>query len=237
MLLRAAAAVGPVAIVGVGWFALGGQGRAHASTGVGDRRRFEARPGLTVELNTDSRISWSRHGDPAALWLERGEAAILVDPLRTNGAVLHCADRALVLSEGRYNIRDTRGGGALTVLEGAARLRDADRTVVAGQTVSLGREGARVAPTPIETTEAIAAWRRDEIVFSGQTLAVAVSEYNRYLDRKLVLEDPTLGARRIGGRFETVRPESFLTALNEGFGIHSVNQGDVIILKKNPTAM
>lgn len=234
-LLRAAGVAGPIVAVGGGAVVLAGRSRAWAATEIGDRRRFEARPGVTIELNTDSRIGWGRGGEICELWLEKGEAAVLVDGVRAGGALLHCGGRALLLIPGEYNMRIRGDGGVLTVVEGAARPRGGGPVVASGQTASLRPGAVAVAETTPATSQTIAAWRKGEVVFSGQMLAEAVAEYNRYLDRKLVIEDPAVGRLRIGGRFETVRPRSFLKALESGFDIVATAQGDAVVLRKKST--
>lgn len=235
-LLRAAGVAGPVLALGIGGVFLTGRDRAWAATEVGDRRRFDARPGVTVELNTDSRIEWSRRGDVCELWLEKGEAFLLIDDAQARGAVLHCGGRALIMTPGYYNARMSPAGTDIAVLEGAARTRNGGGIARAGQTLTLDRSNATIQPTSPGASEMIAGWRKGEVVFSGQTLGEAVAEYNRYLDRKLAIDDPALAGVRIGGRFETLRPEPFLGALESGFDIVAVPRDEKMVLRKKAPA-
>ena len=75
---------------------------------------------------------------------------------------------------------------------------------------------------------------RGEIVFEGQALSAAVEEYNRYLTRKLVIGDVRAGDLRLGGRFMTGDPESFLQALHTTFGLRIIQDGPSRILLKSP---
>lgn len=76
-------------------------------------------------------------------------------------------------------------------------------------------------------------WRDDVVVIDGQTLAVAVDEYNRYLTRKIIIVDPELSGIRLGGRFSTRDPRDFLATLHTSFGIHvaSAKDGTVLLSK------
>ena len=69
-----------------------------------------------------------------------------------------------------------------------------------------------------------------EIMFQGMALDQAISEFNRYLKVKLVVQDQGLGATRLGGTFRTADPQSFLTALQDGFGIGHRREGDRMML-------
>ena len=42
---------------------------------------------------------------------------------------------------------------------------------------------------------------RDVLDFRGETLAQAAEDFNRYNTRKIVIDDPKIAARRVGGVF------------------------------------
>jgi transmembrane sensor len=236
--LRAAAVIGPVLAVGGGGALLFRDDRAHAATAVGEMRRFEAAPGLTIELNTDSRVSWKTRGRTSEVWLEQGEAALFIDRDVLDGATLRIAGDEILLAPGGYSARAVEAAPEVLVIDGGARVgrRGANATtVLIGQKVRLS-EGRPVAPEHAPDIAAATAWRRGEIVFAGQTLGQAVTEYNRYLDRKLVVADPAVAAIRIGGRFDTVRPEAFLTALEQSFDLKARPTTSGVVIERKSTA-
>ncbi len=235
--LRAAAVIGPVLAVGGGGALLFRDDRAHAATAVGEMRRFEAAPGLTIELNTDSQVSWKTRGRACEVWLEQGEAALFIDKAALDGATLRIAGDEVLLAPGGYSARAVGAASEVLVIDGGARVGRsgaATTTVLTGQKVRLS-EGRPVAPEQAPDIAAATAWRRGEIVFTGQTLGQAVTEYNRYLERKLVVADPAVAAIRIGGRFDTVRPEAFLTALEQSFDLKARTTGDGVFIERNST--
>ncbi len=235
--LRAAAVAGPVLAIGGGGALLFRDDRAHAATAVGEMRRFEAEPGLTIELNTDSQVSWKARGRTCEVWLEKGEAALFINNRTLDGATLRIADDEVLLAPGGYSARTVESVPEVLVIDGGARVAGKGAntaTVLTGQKVRLS-EGRKVAPEQAQDIAAVTAWRRGEIVFAGQTLGQAVSEYNRYLDRKLVVADPAVAAIRIGGRFDTVRPEAFLTALEQSFGLTARSTGDGVVIERKST--
>jgi transmembrane sensor len=56
-------------------------------------------------------------------------------------------------------------------------------------------------------------WAERKLVFSGETLAEAVSEFNRYNSSQIVIADTSIAGIRIGGRFSADDPDSFIAAL------------------------
>jgi transmembrane sensor len=231
-LLRAAAIAVPIVAVGGGALFLSSQTPAYASTGIGEQRRFAAGSGVTVELNTDSRIGWLQSGTTCQLWLERGEVALVLESQQASGAALHCGGREFMLAPGSYNIRLLDTGPDVMVIEGRAWLRDNSAAAQPGEQIRVLDGKAAIVPAPVATLDAATAWRRGEIVFNGQPLSDAIGEYNRYLSHKLVVTDPALARLRVGGRFETARPEGFLTAIESTFDLEAVSHGDTMLLQR-----
>lgn len=236
-LLRASGVVGTVLIAGSGAGALLFRGnRAYAATAVGEMQRFEAVPGLVIELNTDSRVAWAARGQTCDVWLERGEAALFVDERVLNGVTLRLGGDEIVLTPGAYATRRLGAVHEVLVLSGGARaagVETAASTARTNQKLRLLRDQAP-RPEAVPDIGAETAWRRGEIVFSSETLAQATEQYNRYLEHKLVISDPAVAAIRIGGRFETVRPEAFLAALEQSFDLVArPDEGQVRIERKS----
>lgn len=220
-----------IAVAGGGYL-LSGR-RAHASTGVGERRVVQLPGGSRVELNTDTRVAW-RFGDQLDLWLERGEAAIVAVTGVDHGFVARTGDLAAQLQDGCFNMSLSSTGTRLIALSGNARVMPLsggnDFLLRAGHALDATDENfAQTAMNASQIGTAIA-WQRGEIVFDGMTLAAALAQLNRYLPRPIELGDPALGAVRLGGRFMVDDPEGFLQALHDGFGIDSRADGARIVL-------
>ncbi len=215
--------------------------RDRVVTGVGERRTLALPDGSSVELNTDTEVFWRFDRERRRLWLSRGEAALMIvhDSLRP--FELFTSQGLARLAAGQFNARLRPAGLDLIVLAGQAAVRTASG---AAQAQVVGPADARqalevtarhidVVATPEAEVQAVQAWRRGEIVFEGQALSAAVEEYNRYLTRKLVIGDDRAGALRLGGRFLTGDPDSFLNALRTTFGIRIIEDGPSRILLKS----
>ncbi|RYD27649.1 MAG: hypothetical protein EOP89_04300 [Lysobacteraceae bacterium] len=168
-------------------------------------------------LNTDSALAW--HEDAHGLLLlrlERGEAAVR---LGTDKVVdIEAAGRHARLSSGLFDARLYPSGCEIAVLGDGVIRTAAGKIARRHEIVRLdGSELVTVAhPAELDATMA---WQAGEILFRDEPLSSAIMEYNRYLRRKIVIVDPRIGAIRIGGRFTTDDPASFLDALRAGFDI------------------
>jgi transmembrane sensor len=75
------------------------------------------------------------------------------------------------------------------------------------------------------------AWRSGMLVFNQQTLAEAADQFNRYNNRKIIVEG---NARRIriGGSFKADNVDVFVLLLHRGFGLSVADQGKRIIVSR-----
>jgi transmembrane sensor len=238
--LRAASVVGAAAVVGAGAFATKSFARSTASTLPGERRRVSLGDGVAVELNTDSKISWRRGARVTEVWLERGEAALIVPPSVTRPCTLNAGAVTADLGTGEFNARLRGGSLNLLVLRGAGALhasggQGAPATRFSqGQSVLATASRTLVQAASSESVDDVSAWRRGEIVFQGAPLGAVVEEYNRYLIKKMVIADPELSKLRLGGRFINSDPTDFLATLRSSFDIDAVDAGgDTIMLTRS----
>lgn len=217
---------GAACICAGGWYGISQLAWEDYSTPVGGKRTSVLADGSSVTLNTDTDLRVRITAASRDLALTRGEAiikaahdasrpvrlAVGATMIRTSGAELDVRKHAsgqvdVLVSEGR--IATETGAGWLS-LERAAR---------GGGIVSAGYMAA-IRPGELEVsrldTGELArrtAWLRDLLDFQGETLAQAAEEFNRYNTRKIVIDDPRIAARRVGGVFLDTDPDSFVAAL------------------------
>ncbi|MET4898298.1 DUF4880 domain-containing protein [Sphingomonadaceae bacterium jetA1] len=204
--------------------------RSYAETAIGEQRTIKLPDGSSALLNTDTRLAW-RFEDARDFWIERGEATLLVRPGARPFRVYSTPIDAR-LGDGRFDLRIDADGGRLLVLAGQAAATGGTmaQTMGAGTMLTVSGEQARVAPLSADAMAAATAWQSGRIVFNGMALGHAVAEFNRYLARKIALQDPGLADIPLGGTFRIADPDSFLFALHEGFGIAHRREGDRIML-------
>jgi transmembrane sensor len=198
-----------------------GWGRHRVRTVIGERRTLQLPDGSSAVLNTDTRISWSFDG-VRALWLEQGEVAVMVVEDAARPFMVYAGGLVGRLQQGRYNVRLGESGPRFLAL--------------AGQGVIAGHAASPVRLQPLQAVVAnkggphadamsgadardLVAWQSGEIIFRGMPLDQAAAEFNRYLQRKIVV-DPSVASIRLGGRFQVDDLPSFLASLQGSFGIH-----------------
>lgn len=199
-------------------------GWQHYETPVGGFSRIVLEDGSVIDLNTDSTLEVRLDKDSRDVRLLRGEGRFQVahDParpfvvsaadadVRAVGTAftvrLHEAERVdVVVSEGAVAIESSRVQRSPPVKAGEVAVLLPDRLSV-----------SRVEPHQIESR---LAWTSGKLQFRGDSLGLAVAEFNRYNRRQLKLGDPSLAELRVGGTFNATDPESFAAALTSTFNL------------------
>lgn len=235
-LLRAAGVAAAVMVAGTATFGTRAYAWSTAETVIGENRMVALPGGSVAWLNTDSRLSWRFTGAQRTLWVERGEVALSIVP--GPQAVIHGDDRTLGVTTGRFNARLRSDAVDLLVLQGKAWVREefGDR---GGQTYVLAGQSLLVSPGnavarnvgPAQVASAVA-WQQGEILFQDMTLGMAVDEYNRFLDHKIVIVDRELAVIPVGGRFTSTDPTAFLHALSAGLQVRVVRSNSAYLLTR-----
>jgi transmembrane sensor len=189
------------------------------ATAIGEVRHVPLADGSGMVLNTDSQARFTLRHDGRRLRLGRGEAWFHVarDPARP-----------FVVEAGRVRVQAIGTAFAVRQLDHGADVLVSEGVVeawVAGEEQGRARIGAgqrarvlegrpiRVAAAGAEIDRKLA-WRSEKIDLDGETLGEAISEFNRFNRRKLVLDDAALGARRLYGVFRADDPEGFARSVS-----------------------
>ena len=235
-LLRAAGIAAAVVVTGTGTLATRAYAWSTAETVVGENRMVALPGGSVAWLNTDSRLSWRFSGAQGALRVERGEVALNIVP--GPQVVIHGDDRTLGVTTGRFNARLRSDALDLLVLQGKAWVWEkhgddnAKAAVFAGQSLLVSpRDAVARNVGPAQLASAIA-WQQGEILFQDMTLGMAVEEYNRFLDHKIVIVDRELAGIPVGGRFTSTDPTAFLHALSAGLQVRVARSNSAYLLTR-----
>ncbi len=226
--------------VGIGGAAIWLRGPRRYSTETGEVRRVPLADGSVVAINTESAIVVEIKPDLRQIRLTRGEAWFQVAKDASRPFVVEAGRaRACVRSGTRVFGAASRGWGAdVLVTEGTV------------ETWSIGEEGQGVLvsagakafiadyepPKPIaasmNTIDRTLAWRDGQIALEGETLAYAVSEFNRYNAKKLVIEDAALAQEKLVGQFRTTEPDEFARAVESAMGAVTSTDGSTIRISR-----
>jgi transmembrane sensor len=186
-------------------------------TDTGEQRRVALRDGSVAMINTDSRVGVNFVGRERRIALRRGEAWFQVAKDHEHPFVVDAGAVHVRATGTAFAVRREAQGARVVVTEGRV-VAWRDGAAGAPLAISAGQEAfiADAAPLPSTAqpvrTDDVLAWRRGEIVLGGETIASAVSEFNRYNERKILLRDPEVGRRTIVGYFLIDQPQQFALA-------------------------
>jgi transmembrane sensor len=238
--LATAAAIALVAVGAALWTTIERPGWQSYVTDFGSLERIVLADGSVVHLNTNSKMRVRLSHQRREIVLERGEALFTVAHEQTrpfdvqaNGTTVRAVGTVFSVRLG--SARDVE----VIVKEGRVQidpptLQDIDASIdVAPPRASLLSAGETVRIKPSEERELQVvkvadadvsrklSWTEGRLIFERQTLAEVVAEFNRYNRRQMVIADPAIAGRRVGGGFEATDIDSFIAALEHSFGIRA----------------
>jgi transmembrane sensor len=197
------------------------------STQVGVLATVPLPDGSTITLNTDSRIHVNFTSTEREVTLDRGEAFFEVSKDPGRPFVVQIGNKRVTAIGTQFTVRRDQGDIRVLVTEGLVQvvretlLSHSPATPVAAGSEARTHEDAVFVdqPKPAQVDESLS-WRSGYLVFHDTPLAEAITEFNRYNTRKIVIADPTIATLRIGGRFRFTDSEAFLWLLKNGFPIN-----------------
>ncbi len=214
------------------------RGEAYA-THIGELKVVPLSDGSVVSLNTQSRIRVLYSHDKREIHLEDGEA--LFDVARDARPFVVRAGETKVLADATaFTVRHLDDQPVqVAVKRGAVSVTAGDKAPVRllanMRAVETTPERIAVASvTPAEIDRGLA-WREQRIAFEGETLGDAASEFRRYSDTRIVIDDPAIAREPITGLFQANDPVGFSQAVAASFGLKAdVGDGEVRLHRAKP---
>jgi transmembrane sensor len=217
----------------------------YATTAAGyERARLE--DGSTLELNTASAARVRFSAAERRVELESGEAHFEVAHDAARPFLVSAAGITVRAVGTAFNIRVASGAVEVTVTEGKVSVGDPHqgapnsgdvRLLSAHQrlAIPIASAGTRISGSAIDhlapaDVRATLAWQRRVTDFSDTPLAEAAARFNRHHALQLVIADPTLGARRIGGMFALDDVEAFVRLLERDGIVRTEREGGTVRL-------
>jgi transmembrane sensor len=209
------------------------------ATRIGERRTVVLADESRIELNTDTLIRVTYKRKARMVEFERGEATFRVarDPNRPFEV---WSQRGVARALGtEFNVLSLSGDVTVTVLSGKVEVlagtarkniqRSASAILSAGQEVSYS--STRLSNLHTANTQRVLAWQSGRVAFQDVPLFEAMTEFNRYISRPIVIKDPALEHIRVSGVFRIGETEALLNALNTAFGIEASSGSKAIELR------
>ena len=211
-----------------------------ASTRHGEQRPIALADGSTIQLNTDTAITWRMAGNERRVILERGEAFFDVAKDATRPFVVEVGKSEVRVVGTQFSVRRQTEQVEVVVKEGRVNIvPDTGPLGVIAAKVELTRgnqaqmeSGSHQVAVASVDADRLTAWRTGSLEFDGMTLDEVVTEVNRYTDTRLVIGDDTLKSQRISGRVRVGDIETIRFILRERFDIESVERDGVIRLSR-----
>lgn len=230
-LIGAAAAISALAI---GVFVYTGPlaGERYA-TPVGGVASVPLKDGSNITLNTASKIRVRMSQEQRRIDLAEGEAFFDVAPDPTRPFVVQVGHKRVIAVGTKFSVRRDGEDVQVVVTEGIVRVEDSREEksqLTAGAVARVSDGQIKVEEKPVASAEQALSWRSGYIVFQETPLTDAAAEFNRYNERKILIEDTAVGAIRLSGKFRSTNCETFVRLLEETYGIHAVHLSDRIVL-------
>lgn len=199
-------------------------------TAKGERRTVDMGHGVSVELNTLSRVALRDDLGQGGFELLRGEA--LVSVASSVSPIQIATGAARIIAGGaRLGLRNLSGDLSATCLEGQARvlLKGREALLSAGQKVVWGA-GELGAVTQLAQA-AGSEWWRGVLVFNNERLGDVIGELNRYREGRIVVANPAIADRRISGAFYINQLDQVVEQLRLAYGVKIVRMpGNILIV-------
>lgn len=210
--------------------------------------------GSIVELNRGAAIDVIYTAAERRVRLSQGEAYFTVAKNRARPFVVQAGLIEVRAVGTAFNVRLESESIEVLVTEGRVILNPAAQAqpavpteasaavptpplLVAGQRAVIAQSaGGGFSPvlSPLSTDEIARSlgWQPRRLEFAETSLDVVASQFNRYNDRQLVIEDPSVSALMIGGTFSSNNLDGFVRLLEASFGIEAEARGNQIVLRR-----
>lgn len=216
------------------------------STPIGGLDTISLADGSRVTLNTDTRISVDLGEKERRIELSKGEAFFVVAKDATRPFVVYAENKRVTAVGTEFSVRRDADDIKVVVTEGRVKLEHLSvvpqlenliqappppTLLSAGAVARTAKSDVLVEERSAPDAEQLLTWRTGYLRFEGTPLADAVAEFNRYNTRKIVIDDPSLAALRIGGNFRANNTDAFLWLLKSGFHVEIEEEGERVVLK------
>jgi len=225
----------------LGWHALRPPAAIHYTTTVAGYERARLDDGSTLELNAASAARVQFTAAERRVELTNGEAHFAVAHDTARPFIVNAGGIAVRAVGTAFNVRYTDAGAIeVTVTEGKVRVGQSGPASSSAESAPLVSAGQRIvlprhAPPPtVEQVDPAAlraalAWQSRLADFAEAPLADVIARFNARSRVQLVLADPELGTRPVGGTFALDESEAFVRLLERDGEIIGEHRGETEI--------
>lgn len=220
--LAAGAGAAIAAAGGAAWILSGGRS---FDTEIGEIRHVPLADGSVADLNTRSSLRVTMAKSIRRVRLAEGEAWFHVESDPSRPFIVESGPVRVRAVGTAFSVRRFDRGAEVLVSEGiveawvsgaeiaAIRLAAGEKAMLQ-ERMPIQREAA--APAEIDRK---LAWRNGKIDLAGETLGEAVTEFNRYNQKEMIVKQQALLSKRFYGVFRTDDPEGFAKAVHSSLNV------------------
>ncbi len=213
---------------------------------IGEKETVILADGSSVTLNTNTHLAVEYTPYERRVQLMQGEAVFNVAKDANRPFRVH-TNRTVVQAIGTiFSVKSMNGKVELLVEEGIveltanavaehtkeidkSKLSEKKRVSSGGYSVFESKTDTLVHVKDEALVQRRMSWRSGMLTFDNDPLSEIVKEYNRYIEQKIVIDDPSLLALPIGGAFPIGQTDALLDALAQGFGVKTEYRDDQTI--------
>jgi transmembrane sensor len=238
MLLRAAAAAIGAALVGGGAFYWLHPSEHSYATTRGTREIVSLSDGSQIELNTDTSVRVSATLGERTVWLDSGEAYFQIKHDAAHPFRVFVAGHRVTDLGTKFSIRTDTRKTEIVLTEGSARLDDLGTgakdhaiTLKPGDVAVATADSVSVTKAPLHVLNDRLGWLRGVLIFDNTRLADAAAQFNRYSDRKLIVEGDAADLK-IDGTFPANDTAAFAVIAGHILHLHAKDNGAEIVISR-----
>jgi transmembrane sensor len=228
---RQAEKVGAEAVVA----AAAPQALAVYATQVGGQKVVALEDGSRVTLSTDTEVRLTEWGRRRSLTVVKGEAFFEVAKNPDRPFVVTASGRTVTALGTAFDVRVDPGQWSVSLLEGKIRVAAPQAVIDITPGHELVQTGDQPWTVQSRNVADLTSWRDGSLVFENRPLGAIVQEMNRYSARKVRINDATLAATPLSGRFRTGDVAGFVATL-EAYGMAKAGQTSPALIDLYPPA-
>jgi len=240
LLARIAAVFAVVVLAGIGGAMYAFAPRdAIYTTEVGQRENLQLADGSQIELNTDTTLRIGTVGDNKTVTLEKGEAYFDIKHDAKRLFVVRAGNNRVVDLGTKFLVHQNSDRVRVAVFEGRARFDLTASGVPAQWAVLVPGDVAVAAAGKMSVTKISPqvlvddlSWRRGELIFHFTSLADAAAEFNRYNQKKLIVQGSEVSRLEIGGTFGMHDVAGFGRQVRQLLSVRAEDRGAEIVLSR-----
>lgn len=237
MLASAGGAIAATLVGMIGWQRWLGE---EVTTTRGEIRRLPLADGSVATIDTESALRVVLDSKNRRIALQQGQAWFQVAKDRQRPFVVDAGIAQVRAVGTAFSVRRTDTGVQVAVTEGTVAVWPSDSSgamtiLEAGHfaTFAPGRSAPVTGMAPAAIQRSLA-WRDGEIALENETLGYAISEFNRYNRRQIVVTDEGLKGELLVGLFQIDNPDEFVEMLTASLdAVATVTPQEIRLARKN----